>query len=570
MTRIIHELIQGSPEWHAYRRTKFNASDAAAMLGKSRYVTRAELLAFYATGAEREVSADLQKRFDAGHAYEAQARAIAEAEIGDDLFPITASRDVDGLPLSASYDGVTMAEDVTWEHKSLNADLEAALTIGEIPEEYCYQMEQQLLVIGASRTLFMASRGTQESAMSAWYESRPEIRARLIAGWKQFKADIESYEAPEVIPAAAVARTMEDLPAVSVKVDGALAVVSNLDLFGQRLTDFVSGLNMEPEDDQGFADAEKAVKVLERAQEALQAAENQALAQVSSVDQLVKTIAALRETARATRLRLEKVVKTQKDVVRGRIVQSGKERLADHHKALFGRLGGTFPMPPVDFAAAVKNKRTIASLREAVDAALVAGKLGANEVADKIQINLNILSALEEKYQHLFADRATLVLKAPDDFGTAVKLRCSEFDALEARRFEAERERIRKEEAARIEREAAAQAEAERAARVAEETRQRAERETEARRAHEVAARDSTTTAPVATPPATVKREQYAAQKDSGAAPRAPGKPRPTDDQMIQILALHFRVHESKIIEWLLDMDLHAASNRMVSEFIQA
>ena len=43
----------------------------------------------------------------------------------------------------SDVDGVTMAEDVTWEHKSLNADLEAALTIGEIPEEYCYQMEQQ-------------------------------------------------------------------------------------------------------------------------------------------------------------------------------------------------------------------------------------------------------------------------------------------------------------------------------------------------------------------------------------------------------------------------------------------
>ena len=569
MNRVIHELQQGSPEWHAYRRTRYNASDAPAMLGKSRYVTRTELLAQYAIGTEREISADTQRRFDDGHAYEAAARGIAEGIIGEELFPVTMSIDYDGLPLSASFDGLDMAEEIAFEHKSLNADLEAALAIGEIPEEYQYQMEQQLLISGARRVLFMASRGTAESEQHEWYESRPEIRARLIAGWRQFSEDVKNYQAPEVIPAA-VARTMEDLPAVSVKVDGALAVVSNLDLFGQRLTDFVSGLNMEPEDDQGFADAEKAVKVLERAQEALQAAENQALAQVSSVDQLVKTIAALRETARATRLRLEKVVKTQKDVVRGRIVQSGKERLADHHKALFGRLGGTFPMPPVDFAAAVKNKRTIASLREAVDAALVAGKLGANEVADKIQINLNILSALEEKYQHLFADRATLVLKAPDDFGTAVKLRCSEFDALEARRFEAERERIRKEEAARIEREAAAQAEAERAARVAEETRQRAERETEARRAHEVAARDSTTTAPVATPPATVKREQYAAQKDSGAAPRAPGKPRPTDDQMIQILALHFRVHESKIIEWLLDMDLHAASNRMVSEFIQA
>ena len=27
---------------------------------------------------------------------------------------------------------------------------------------------------------------------------------------------------------------------------------------------------------------------------------------------------------------------------------------------------------------------------------------------------------------------------------------------------------------------------------------------------------------------------------------------RPTDDQIIEVLALHFRAHESKVIEWLL------------------
>ena len=53
--------------------------------------------------------------------------------------------------------------------------------------------------------------------------------------------------------------------------------------------------------------------------------------------------------------------------------------------------------------------------------------------------------------------------------------------------------------------------------------------------------------APVATPPGpTAKRE-----------PRRPG-----DDELIATLALHYRVHELKVIEWLLDMDLDAASAR--------
>ena len=40
--RII-DLVQGSPEWLAHRRTVHSASDAPAMMGASPYVTRAEL-----------------------------------------------------------------------------------------------------------------------------------------------------------------------------------------------------------------------------------------------------------------------------------------------------------------------------------------------------------------------------------------------------------------------------------------------------------------------------------------------------------------------------------------------
>ena len=49
-----HDLIQGSPEWLAYRAQHFNASDAPAMMGCSPYKTRAQLLAEMHTGiAER-------------------------------------------------------------------------------------------------------------------------------------------------------------------------------------------------------------------------------------------------------------------------------------------------------------------------------------------------------------------------------------------------------------------------------------------------------------------------------------------------------------------------------------
>lgn len=47
------------------------------------------------------------------------------------------------------------------------------------------------------------------------------------------------------------------------------------------------------------------------------------------------------------------------------------------------------------------------------------------------------------------------------------------------------------------------------------------------------------------------------------AAPRR--ATRPTDDDIIATLALHYRVHELKVIEWLLDMNLDAAAERAVA-----
>ncbi len=43
---------------------------------------------------------------------------------------------------------------------------------------------------------------------------------------------------------------------------------------------------------------------------------------------------------------------------------------------------------------------------------------------------------------------------------------------------------------------------------------------------------------------------------------------RPSDQQIIEVLALHYRARESEVIEWILDMDLIAASHEMMQEFV--
>ena len=124
---ITHNLVQGSSAWHAYRATHDNASDSPAMMGCSAYKTREQLLAERATGITTEVDSATQSRFDAGHRFEALARPLAEKIMEEDLYPCTGS--VEGSRLSASFDGLTLLEEVALEHKTLNQRLRAVLEV---------------------------------------------------------------------------------------------------------------------------------------------------------------------------------------------------------------------------------------------------------------------------------------------------------------------------------------------------------------------------------------------------------------------------------------------------------
>lgn len=457
----IHDnLIQGSAEWLAYRARHFNASDAPAMMGVSAYKTRSQLMHEIYTGRTSDVDAGTQARFDDGHRFEALARPRAELLIGDDLYPVVGSNG----KLSASFDGLTMDETTIFEHKSLNDSLRESIrqqggnANDFLAPMYRVQMEQQLMVSGAGRVLFMASKWDGDTLVEerhCWYKADHELRAQIVAGWAQFESDLLAYEHVEVLPAA-VAAPVQDLPALSIRVDGQLTLNHNLVLFGEKLQSFIADINTTPNDDQSFADAEQAIKVMERAENALGAAEASALGQISTVDDMVRTVATYKELARKTRLMLEKMVKARKETIRVEIHQAAQSKVFDHIAALNTRLGKPYmPSVPVDFAGVMKGKKTVASLRDSVDTELARFKIDANAVADKIQINLGVLRELAGAHAFLFADTAQIVLKAADDLTALVKLRIADHEKAEADKAEAMRAKIAEEERIKAEKAAA-------------------------------------------------------------------------------------------------------------------
>lgn len=468
----IIDVPQGTDAWHQFRLEHFGASEAAPMLGLSKKIQRNELLRMKSTGLAREFSDWVQANIlDYGHEVEASARPHVEQLICDDLYPVTCATD----RISASCDGLTMTGDIAFEHKQWNAELAAAVEAGAPPTEHMAQCQQVLMVTGAQKLFFVVSDGTPGRMVYCWVRPQHEWFERLRAGWAQFEADLATY-VPTAPTVAAVAAPVESLPAVSVRLDGALAVVSNLQPFGVALRAFIDRIPKRPTTDQEFADTDAACKRLKAAEEALEAAESAALSSISDVELMRRTVGDLREIARNARLVSEKMVKMRKEQIREEECRRGREAVDAHVAALNQRLGRQY-MPPIagDFPGAIRGLKNIDSLRNAIDTEIARVKIEANAVADRIDVNLKTMAAVDPDMQSLFADRASLALKEPDAVAAIVGQRIAEKVAADERRLEAERARIRAEEQARADREAAARAAEQRAAE--DETRQQQERE---------------------------------------------------------------------------------------------
>lgn len=432
-----HQVLQGSEAWHALRAKHYTASEAPIMLGLSPYASRSDLMKEKAFGVGRDIDAGTQQRFDRGHDAEAAARPIAERIIGEDLYPVTCSAEIDGLPLLASLDGLTMEESVVWEHKLWSNALAAQIEAKEIDPHYAVQIEQQMIVTGAARALFMCSDGTEERCAWMWYTPKGNWRETILAGWKLFAEDLANYRPVEVIPAA-VAAPIEDLPALTIEISGRV-LSTNLTAWQDIVKARIQAIKTDLRDDNDFATAEKTVKFLEDGEKRLTLVKSQAQSQAADIDTLFRTIDAIAAEMRAKRLELDKLVKARKESIRGEIMRDAVKAFDEHVASLNQRLGKPLmPIIKTNFAEMMKGKKTVKSLRDACDTELARCKIMANECADRIQINLATLRDLAADHTTLFSDTAQLVMKANDDLVAIIQTRIANHVAEDERKRQAE------------------------------------------------------------------------------------------------------------------------------------
>ncbi len=444
---------QGSPEWMASRKTTRNASDYPSAQGLSKKFSRSDLVREAATGIAREFSPYVEEKIlPNGHRIEALARPIAEEIIGEELFPIVAKSD-DGY-LGASCDGATMFLDTGWECKQWNEDLAAAVAItGRVPETHVGQLDQQGLVFGFGRILFMVTDGTPEKCIYCWHTPTVEAKDKIRPTWNQFDEDVAKYQHVEAKPAV-VADTIEDLPALTVQLVGQVTA-SNLDSFTTAVTARIQAINTKLVTDADFVNADKMVKFLGDGEKRLDLVKDQALAQTASIDQLFRTIDVLKEQMRGKRLALEKLVKAEKENRKSEIVHAARVELVGHVQNLHSRIGFTcIQIDSSVFGEATKGLKSLDSMRDKVSVALANAKIEASAIADRIEFNQKQMQAKSAAV--LFPDFAQVCAKAPDDFAALVDARIAKKKEADDNLLAAEREKIRAEEVARANAEAVA------------------------------------------------------------------------------------------------------------------
>ncbi len=541
-----HDVLQGSDEWVEIRGKYFTASEAPVIMAASSKMKRNDLLAIKAGYTEKEYSAWVQKNlFDKGHQAEAMARPIVESMIGEDLYPVTGSNG----PYLASFDGLTMMEDIGFEHKMWNEDLAECVRRQELPPEYYWQLEHQLLVCeDMGKVIFAVSDGTPERFVSMEYRRIPGRKEELERGWAQFKHDLETYE-HVVIPEKPEPEAIEAFPALSIALVGEVKS-SNLPVFRSRAVAFIESINTDLNTDEDFANAEEAVKFCERAEKEIELVKSQALSQTSTIDELFRTMDQIREQLRQKRLMLEKLVKNRKETLKAEIITEARNALmADIAKANEEFRPVVVTGVTADFPGAAKNKRTFASLRSAVSDELTRARLTLAARRDHVRASIKIIKDAGDDYRFLFNDIQDLVEKQHDHLSMIVKQRVDEHKAEQQRKIDVEAQR--------------------RAEQIAANERTDAQRK----------AQQQSTVAAEPAADVAMADQQGPAYSSYRSSPAADTKPRvvftsggtlptrPSDQQIIEVLAQHYRVHESKVIEWLIEMDLRtagelAASNR--------
>ena len=438
----ILNLVQGSQEWLEARLYFLCASEAPAMMGDSKFMSRNQLLALKKGWQSNPVSSFTQKLYDKGHESEDQARHHIQMEICADIPPVVGFLIIDGLELMASFDGRVDEgrASLIWEHKSWNLILAENVRNGVLERFYIWQLEHQMIVSDSDTVKFTVSDGGTVNRVSMVYSSVPERRQQVLDGWAQFAIDLEAYEIEAKVEEVSSSKA-ETLPAINCEVNGAM-VVSNLADFIPKIRDLAAAQKvLVLESDQDFADKETFNKSVKAARDSLKSRAKEVGGEFVSLFEFNSLVDEADGILQKMQSYGEKQITDAKQAKRKAIIDAAKSTVQDYIEKTADDTGGYRHFGVVvSWDDVIKNKRSITKMQDAVDAEIAKQKIAINEQAVLVRANQATITEVGGDYQFLLNDVDGLLGKDNADLVNLIKQRISDYGLDQEKLREQEKE----------------------------------------------------------------------------------------------------------------------------------
>lgn len=155
---LVDNLVQGSPDWLAWRRGVIGASDAPTIMGENPWQS-ASYLAQEKLGLGRAFSGNEATR--EGQRLEPIARQVLSERLGISL-NAAVIQDPEITYIAASLDALSIGNDVIVEIKCGAKAYASTAATGLVPSYYQAQLQHMLMVSGHESLMFAAFRPEQK------------------------------------------------------------------------------------------------------------------------------------------------------------------------------------------------------------------------------------------------------------------------------------------------------------------------------------------------------------------------------------------------------------------------
>ena len=191
---------QGSPEWLAWRNGGIGASEAPAVMGRSRWMTPYGL---YRLKRGLDAPQKTNPRMLRGIRLEPKARAAYEAFTKNPMVPIVAES-VEYPFIRASLDGISPMDSLLLEIKCPSEESHQLAVNGIVPEYYVDQVQQQLFVTGFEMAHYWSFDGENGVLVEVRRDQAriDKIVEEIVKFWERVKAGIWSSNEWDIAAAA--------------------------------------------------------------------------------------------------------------------------------------------------------------------------------------------------------------------------------------------------------------------------------------------------------------------------------------------------------------------------------